>query len=73
MADDQIPLGESARVRNTTIIKPIVYGNISYPFPKKRETGHQTYLLNLPKKMLNLLVLVLRWSHSRVVGISQAV
>jgi hypothetical protein len=43
MADDQIPIGESVRVRNTTIVKPIVYGNISYPFPKKRETGKFCY------------------------------
>ncbi len=42
MGDDPVP-PESIRVRGTTIIKPIIFGNISQNFGKKRESDGHTH------------------------------
>ena len=42
MIDEPIP-PESVRIRGTTILKPIVYGNISQNFGKKRESDGHTH------------------------------
>lgn len=40
---DELLAQESIRVRGTTIVKPIIYGNISQHFGKKRESDGHTH------------------------------